>query len=97
MQWLQRQGTVEEFEQEALHRKSGAFAIPIKKVEAKFRERPFGNLTDEWKKFTDEMEAKDELWFFSSPAKMFSKKLGCNGYAIVRDGAIHSTLVMLRT
>jgi hypothetical protein len=38
-----------------------------------------------------------ELWLFSSPDDMFAKKLGSMGYAIVRDGEIRDTLVLLRT
>jgi len=97
MQWLQRRGTVEEFEQEALRRKSDSFGVPLDKAKAKLGERPFGTMTDSWKKFVENIESEDELWFFSSPPESFSKELGCNGFAILRDGKIHRTLVMVRT
>lgn len=96
-EWLRLAGTVEEFEQDSLQRISDASDIPIEKVKEKFGNRPFGHMTDAWNRFTAELNESDELWFFSSPAGAFAKKMGCNGYAILRDGEIVETLFMMRT
>ncbi len=76
-EWLQRQASVEDFELEALQRKSDSFSIPLAKVESRFGDQPFGHMTEAWKKFTSVLEPDDQLWFFSSPAESFAKKLGC--------------------
>jgi hypothetical protein len=95
--WLRRSGTPAEFEREALERTAAAFNLPLKKVAQKFGKTIFGGLTDRWPEFVQQLGEGDELWFFSSPDHAFAKKLGCLGYAIVRDGVIRDTLVTLRT
>ncbi len=54
-------------------------------------------LADRWRKFAQQVGVGDELWSFSSPDDLFAKKLGCAGYAIVRNGEIRKTLVVLRS
>jgi len=54
-------------------------------------------MTDAWRSFVRRMEPDDELWLFSSPEEMFAKKLGCQGYAIVRAGTTRDTLITLMT
>jgi len=95
--WLRHKGTPEEFEQAQLERKAMAFSLPFDQVAQKFAARPFGTLTDAWRSFVGRMEPGDELWSFSSPAGSFPKKLGCMGFAIVREGAIRDTLITLET
>ena len=96
-QWLRRAGTPEEFERACLERTASAFNLPFEKVAAKFATRLFGEMTDSWRRFVQQLQEGDELWFFSSPDDTFAKKLGCQGYAIVRDGIIHETLITLQT
>jgi hypothetical protein len=96
-QWLQRAGTPEEFERARLERTAASFNLPFEKVAQKFAERPFGEMTDAWRRFVHQLGERDELWFFSSPDDTFAKKLGCQGYAIVREGIIRDTLITLRT
>ena len=96
-EWLGRKGTPEEFERAELERKTVAFNLQYEKVFAKLGARPFGHMTDSWRKFVRGMEPDDELWSFGSPSEMFAKKLGCAGYAIVRAGTIRDTLIMLMT
>lgn len=95
--WLRRSGTPEQFEHARLERTAAAFNLPFEKVAAKFSARPFGEMTDSWRRLVQQLQAGDELWFFSSPDDTFPKKLGCQGYAIVRDGIIHETLITLQT
>jgi hypothetical protein len=95
--WLQRSGTPEEFESAALERKAAAFNLPVEKVKQKFGDRPFGMMTDKWREFVLQLREEDELWFFCSPPDTFQKKLGCQGFAILREGNIRATLVTLRT
>lgn len=97
IRWLRQKGTVAEFERAELQRKAAAFNLPFEKVAQKFGARPFANMTDGWRKFVGEQQEQDELWSFSSPEETFVKKLGCSGYALVRDGVIVSTFVTLRT
>jgi len=96
-EWLQRVGTPEEFERARLERTAAAFNLPFEKVAEKFAACPFGEMTDSWRRFVQSLREGDELWSFSSPDVTFSKKLGCQGYAIVRDGIIHETLITLQT
>jgi hypothetical protein len=95
--WLRQKGTAQEFEQARLEQMAAAFKLPCEKIVQKFGTKPFGEMTDSWHSFISRMEPEDELWFFSSPNETFVKKLGCQGYAIVRDGAICDTFVSLRT
>ena len=96
-QWLRKAGTPAEFERTRLEHTAAAFNLPFEKVAQKFAERPFGEMTDAWRRFVQQLGERDELWFFSSPDDTFAKKLGCQGYAIVRDGIIHETLITLQT
>jgi hypothetical protein len=80
-----------------LERKAAAFRLPFDNVAQKFGTRPFGEMTGRWRDFVRQLAEKDELWFFSSPDDMFAKKLGCQGYAIVRDGIICDTLITLQS
>lgn len=96
-EWLVRSKTKEEFEREALERKASVFNIPLEKVVNRFGDRPFGEMTAKWQEFTARMQPEDDLWFFRTPEKMFVSKMGALGYAIVRDGKIVDTLVMMRT
>src|SRR5947209_1684214 len=96
-EWLRHKGTAEEFERIELERKAAAFGLPVEKVVQKLNGRPFGHMTDGWREFTKKKEETDELWFFSSPREMFAKNLGCQGFAIVRDGGIRETFVTLMT
>jgi hypothetical protein len=96
-QWLRRAGTPDEFEQAQLERAATAFNLPFEKVAQKFSARPFGEMTARWRDFVRQVGDEYELWFFSSPDDTFAKKLGCQGYAIVRDGIIRETLITLRT
>jgi hypothetical protein len=96
--WLRRCATPAEFEREQLERTAAAWSLPIEKVVQKFEQRPFrSGTTERWRAFVQQLGDGDELWLFSSPDDMFAKKLGCMGYAIVRDGEIRDTLVLLRT
>jgi hypothetical protein len=95
--WLREAGTPAEFERARLERTAVAFNLPFEKVAQKFAERPFGEMTDDWQRFVRQLGERDELWFFSSPDDTFAKKLGCQGYAIVREGIIRDTLITLRT
>ena len=94
-EWLRRKGTATEFERESLQQKARAFNLPLEKVVQKFGTKPFGHMTDNWRNFIAKIEPEDELWKFASPVGMFSKKLGCLGFAIVRDGTIRATLIMM--
>jgi hypothetical protein len=96
-QWLRQAGTPEQFERVRLERAAAAFNLPLEKVAQKFADRPFGEMTKAWRTLLQQLGEGDELWFFSSPDDTFAKKLGCQGYAIVRDGVIRDTLVTLRT
>jgi len=96
-QWLRRAGTPAEFERARLERTAAAFNLPYEKVAQIFSDRPFGEMTDAWRRFVEQLENGDELWFFSSPDDTFAKKLGCHGYAIVRDGLIRDTHITLET
>jgi hypothetical protein len=96
-QWLHKSGTPEEFEHASLERTAAAFNLPFEKVAQKFGDRPFGAMTEAWRQFVLQLGERDQLWFFSSPVDTFAKKLGCEGYAIVRDGVIRNTLITLRT
>ncbi len=93
--WLRQKGTVEEFERIELERKAEALGLPVEKVVQKFGSRPFGDMTNRWREFAKKKAQTEELWSFSSPEHMFAKKLGCQGFAIVRDGSIRETLVTL--
>jgi hypothetical protein len=96
--WLRHAGTPEEFERAALERKATVFRLPFEKVVQRFRERPFGRgMIERWRNFVKQLGEKDELWFFCSPEGTSAKKLGCQGYAIVRDGAICATLITLQS
>jgi hypothetical protein len=95
--WLKVRGTPEEFENVALEAKAKAFSLPIQKVRERFGARPLGDMTDKWREFLKQMAEGDELWSFRSPEKTFAQKLGCAGYAIVRNGQIKATFVTLRT
>ena len=97
IEWLQHEASVKDFESEELLRKADVFSIPLAKIEAKLGKNPFGHMTDAWKNFTDALEPEDQLWSFSSPEESFAKKLGCSGYAIVREGRICDTLIMVMT
>ena len=96
-QWLRQRGTPEEFERTQLERAALAFNLPVEKVVEKLGARPFGSMTDRWREFVQQLGKGDELWFFSSPNHTFAKKLGCQGYAVVREGVIRNTLITLRT
>jgi len=96
-EWLRRKGTAEEFERIELERKATVFGLPVEKVMLKLGARPFGEMTDRWREFVKKKEETDELWFFSSPEHMFAKKLGRQGFAIVRNGSVRETLVTLGT
>ena len=96
-EWLCRKGTPEEFERAELQRKASAFNLQFEAVAQKFGARPFGQMTDHWRAFVAKLEMADELWQFSSPAEMFAKKMGCAGYAIVRDGTIRDTFITTMT
>ena len=96
-QWLQKAGTPGGFERERLESTAAAFNLPFDKVAHKLGQRPFGPMTDAWRRFVQQLSDGDELWFFSSPEDTFAKKLGCQGYAIVREGIIRDTLITLRT
>ena len=96
-QWLVRSGTPEEFERACLERTATAFNLPFEKVAQKFADRPFGEMTDKWRRFLQQVGEGDELWFFSSPDDTFAKNLGCQGYAIVRGGIVRDTLITLQT
>src|ERR1044071_5476349 len=87
-EWLRHSGTPEEFERARLERTAAAFNLPFEQVTQKFGARPFGAMTDQWRDFVKNIGEKDELWFFSSPDDSFAKKLGCQGYAILRNGTI---------
>jgi len=54
-------------------------------------------MTDRWNEFKSQLMDGDELWHFSTLSHMFKIKMGCAGYAIIRNGEIVETLVMLRT
>jgi hypothetical protein len=95
--WLRQKGTPEEFERARLERSAAAFNLPFERVAQKFASRPFGTLTEAWRSFIGRMEPGDELWSFSSPDGSFAKKLGCQGFAIVRGSAIRDTLITLET
>ena len=96
-QRLRRTGTPEEFERAQLERTAAAFNFPFEKVAQRFGARPFGEMIDGWRAFVRQLGEMDELWFFTSPDDTFPKRLGCQGYAIVRDGIIRETLITLRT
>jgi hypothetical protein len=96
-EWLRRTGTPEQFEREQLERAAMAFNLPVEKVVQKLDGLAFGDLNGRWQDFVKRLAKDDELWFFSSPSHTFAKKLGCQGYAIVRDGVICDTFVTLRT
>jgi hypothetical protein len=96
-EWLRRTATPEDFERASLERKAAAFDLPFEKVAENFGARPFGALTDQWQNLVKQLTEEDELWFFSSPDDTFAKKLGCQGYAIVRHGVVRKTLFTLRT
>lgn len=96
-EWLRHKATPEDFERAQLERRAAAFDLPFDKVAQKFSARPFGEMTDRWREFVEQIGENDELWFFSSPDDSFAMKLGCLGYAIVRDGDVRKTLVMLQT
>lgn len=95
--WLRQKGTPEEFEQARLQKTATAFNIPLEKVLQRFNGEPFGEITEAWRTFVRQLGPNDELWLFSSPDDMFPKKLGCQGYVIVRDGIIRDTLITLMT
>ncbi len=95
--WLRQKGTPEDFERARLERVAAGFNLPFEKVLQKFAARPFGALTDAWRSFIGRMQPGDELWSFSSPDDTFPKKLGCQGFAIVREGSIRDTLITLQT
>jgi len=96
-EWLVRHKTPEEFEREALERKASSFNISLKKVVQQLGERPFGNMTEKWNEFIARMQNGDEFWFFNTPRQTFVKGMGCNGYAILRNGEVVETPAMLRT
>jgi hypothetical protein len=95
--WLREKGIPEEFERSRLAAMAEGFGIPFDKVITKFGERPFGEMTDKWRAFVAGIQDCDELWSFSSPPHTFKSKLGCSGFAIVRDGKVRDTLVMVRS
>lgn len=97
IEWLRVKRTPEEFERAQLERRASAFNLPLEKIVQKFGARPFGQLTPQWRAFIEGMEPSDELWSFSSSDESFARKLGCAGYAIVRDGKVHLVLVTIRT
>jgi hypothetical protein len=94
-QWLLKSDTPAEFEQVELRRKAAAFNHPLEKVVEKFHDRPFGEMTSSWRNFVRQLESGDELWSFRSPARTFAEKCGRAGFAIVRDGSVRATLVMV--
>jgi hypothetical protein len=46
-----------------------------------------------WEPFIAHRQPGDELWRFHSPPPSWANKMGCSGYAIVRDGAIVEAFV----
>jgi hypothetical protein len=90
-------GTPEEFERAQMERLAAAFNISFEKVARQFGTRPFGKMTDKWRVFVAKIEPKDELWSFRNSDEAFAKKLGCQGFAIVRDGIIRETFVTSKT
>lgn len=80
-----------------MERAATAFNVPFEKIAQRFGQRPFGEMTEKWQGFVQQLGEGDELWLFSSPDDTFAKKLGCQGYAIVRKGSIHDTLITLRS
>ena len=95
--WLRHSTTPAEAERLQLERTATAFNLPMEKVIEKFGARPFGAATARWRDFIKQLREKDELWFFSSPDESFAMKLGCLGYAIVRNGVICETFIALET
>jgi hypothetical protein len=96
-QWLREVGTPAEFERAHLESTAAAFNLPVEKVAQKFAEQPLGSMTDAWRSFVQQLGEGDELWFFSSSDGKFAKKLGCQGYTIVREGSIRETIITLRS
>ncbi len=92
IEWLQRKGTLSEFERAQLEQTAAAFNLPFERVIEKFGNRPFGDLTEPLRMFAKKKEESDELWSFSSH---FGGKTGCRGFAIVRAGEIRGTFVTL--
>ena len=95
--WLVCTKSPKDFEQDALEGKASAFSIPLEKVIAKFRDRPFGHMTDAWRNFIAGMEPGDELWSFQTPDKMIKSKMGAIGFAIRREGKTIDSFTMVRT
>jgi hypothetical protein len=96
-EWLRQKGTAEDFERASLEQKAAAFSLPFEVVAQKFGARPFAQMTNRWREFVGTKDEQDELWFFRSPEETFARNCGCQGYALVRDGVIRSTFVILRT
>jgi hypothetical protein len=97
LQWLRQSGTPAEFELCELRRKASAFNLPLEKIEERFRDRPFGEMTASWRSFVQQLAPGDELWSFRSPDDTFANKAGCAGFAIVRDGAIRASFIAIMT
>src|SRR5262245_16640216 len=97
LNWLRDVGTPEEFERTQLESMATGFHLPYEKVVEKFGARPFGTKTEEWREFVKDLSDGDQLWSFSSPEHTFAKKLGCAGFAIVREGAVRKILITLMT
>ncbi len=91
------QKTPQEFELDALKNKASAFNIPMGKIVQKFADKLFGNMTSKWKEFVSRLEADDELWYFKTPQKTITQKMGAIGCAIIRNGKIIDALTMIRT
>jgi hypothetical protein len=93
--WLRYSTTPDQAERSRLERMATTFNITFEKVAEKFGSRPFGPGTDKWREFVKKLGEGDELWWFDSGGDSWAKKMGCAGYAIVRNGVIRETLVVL--
>lgn len=61
----------------------------------KMLNKPFSADNHRWESLKSRMNAGDELWYFCSPPETWRHLAGRAGVALVRDGKVIETLIVL--
>ncbi len=84
-EWLTRKTTAAEVEATVMDPDHPPESYPV----------PLGPSLREWQRLAAQMRPGDELWEFCSPPETWEHLAGRAGLALVRDGAILDTIIMM--
>jgi hypothetical protein len=87
--WLTERVSVEEAEKASMPTAQQLARNP------KLPNKPFAFHNEEWKSLKSQIVHGDELWYFCSPPQTWRDLAGRAGLAVLRDGNVVHTMVVL--